>query len=356
MNVTVLGCGNAGSTIAGDLSLKGHNVILCKTSKAIHNDHYYAMHNRQAITLLDNGVEHLCRLKVTDDIKESIANAELIIVFIQTNYHEELIAKISPFLKDGQMVLVEPGYLSSCYLLKYCSRDITIIEAESSPIDCRITRPGIVKVLFKNVRNPIGVYPNDRKEAVCSALSSLGYNFVFLSSVVEAALHNPNLIVHTVGAIMSIPRIEYIIRNGGKYSMYREVFTPNVWRMAKQLDKEKMDVLEFIGCDRLSYVEACKFRNSLDDKRDAEEVFFDYANNSSPDGPDVPDSRYITEDVPEGLVLLESLGQAYSIPTPICTSLINIASAMIGQDFRRKGRSIEKLGIDYVTKLTYTCQ
>ena len=39
-------------------------------------------------------------------------------------------------------------------------------------------------------------------------LEKLGFPFTYLSSVVEAALHKPNLIVHTVGAIMSIPRIE----------------------------------------------------------------------------------------------------------------------------------------------------
>ena len=37
--------------------------------------------------------------------------------------------------------------------MKHVKKDITIIEAESSPIDCRIISPGCVKVLFKNVLN-----------------------------------------------------------------------------------------------------------------------------------------------------------------------------------------------------------
>ena len=55
---------------------------------------------------------------------------------------------------------------------------------------------------------------------------------------------------------------------------------------------------------------------------DAKEIFFDYALNSSPKGPNISNSRYIIEDVPQGLVLLESLGQLLNIKTPICTSLI----------------------------------
>ena len=37
MNITILGAGNAGCTIAADLSLKGHMVTLCKTSNMLHN-------------------------------------------------------------------------------------------------------------------------------------------------------------------------------------------------------------------------------------------------------------------------------------------------------------------------------
>ncbi len=75
-------------------------------------------------------------------------------------------------------------------------------------------------------------------------LAPLQYHYTALSSVVEAALHNPNLIVHTVGAIMSIPRIE---KTNGEYCMYHEVFTPSVWNILERLDSEKMDVLEKLG-------------------------------------------------------------------------------------------------------------
>ena len=142
---------------------------------------------------------------------------------------------------------------------------------------------------------------------------------------------------------MSIPRIEH---SNGNYWMYKEVFTPHVWNMVESLDAEKMNVLEAIGAEQMSYVEACKFRNADDLAVDAKEAFRTYAANSSPEGPFVADSRFITEDVPEGLVLLESLGQMLNIETPTCTGFINIASASLKIDFREKARTVESLGAE----------
>jgi opine dehydrogenase len=148
---------------------------------------------------------------------------------------------------------------------------------------------------------------------------------------------------------MSIPRIE---KTGGEYCMYHEVFTPSVWRILEALDREKMDVMERLGCQRLPYAEACKYRNTLDDSRDAKEVFFWYANMPTrAKGPTEVDSRYISEDVPQGLVLLESLGLKYNVPTPVCTSLINIASAALGRELRLEGRTVERLGEDMLERI-----
>jgi opine dehydrogenase len=85
----------------------------------------------------------------------------------------------------------------------------------------------------------------------------------------------------------------------------------------------------------------------LDDSRDAKEVFFWYANMPTrAKGPVVVDSRYISEDVPQGLVLLEAMGSKVNVNTPICTALINIASAALGRDLRLEGRTLERLGED----------
>ncbi|MGN4425593.1 NAD/NADP octopine/nopaline dehydrogenase family protein [Bacillus cereus group sp. MYBK30-1] len=344
MKITIVGAGNGGTTLAADLSFKGHEVTLLKTSNKLHNKNFnYLLQNNGEIIFKDLDEINLVKInRVTTCFEEAFSNnPQLIILFIQTSYHEEIIKRIAPYLKDDQTILVEPGYLSTAFFKKYCGHlNLIIAEAESSPIDCRITAPGEVQVLFKNVRNPIGIYPRYRKEEGMLLLNQLDYNFTALDSVVEAALHNPNLIVHTVGAIMSIPRIEF---SEGDYWMYREVFTPSVWNLVEKLDNEKLEILSALSLEPVPYVEACKFRNSIDLNIDAKAVFFDYAKNHSPSGPDVSNSRYITEDVPEGLVLLESLGKVLNVNTPVCSALIDIASGCLNSDFRKNGRTVDRL-------------
>lgn len=350
MNITVIGVGNAGTTIAADLSHKGNNVTLLKSSTScIHNDHFEKVKRTKEIKVVENDFTYISKLDtVTTNYKLAIENAELVIIYVQTNFHKEIIKRISPYIRDGQTFIIEPGYLSTAYFLQFVDKDITIIEATSSPIDCRIIEPGVCKVLFKNVRNPFGVYPKRNINKAVRILKELEYSEKILSNVFEAALHNPNLIVHTVGAIFSIPRIEY---TNGEYWMYKEVFTPHVWNIVEKLDQEKMKILKYLDCKEVTYVEACKFRNSIDDSRDPIDVFRDYAENGSPKGPFVPDSRYITEDVSQGLVMLESLGEYFNIDTPVCTGLINVASAALNIDFRNKGRKISDLTEKSIEKI-----
>jgi opine dehydrogenase len=355
MRIAILGAGNAGCAVAADLSLKGHEVTLIKTSDAMHNENFqYLKDNNGEIRIFENQEMKFTNIeKVTKDLSE-LSKSEIVIIYIQTNYHEDLIKRIVPYIKDNQIIVINPGYLSTAYMLKYCKDfDITIVEAQSSFIDCRIAEPGLIKVGFRNVRNPLGIYPSKNITKAKEKLNKLGFPFTYLSSVVEAALHNPNLIVHTVGATMSIPRIE---KTKGDYCMYHEVFTPSVWNILEKLDNEKMAVLDALGFERIPYVEACKFRNSLDDNRDAKEVFFWYAAMPTrAKGPLVVDSRYITEDVPQGLVLLESLAKQFNIPTPICTALIDISSAALKRDFRQEGRTPERLGINNIKRIVNDC-
>ena len=224
MKIAILGAGNAGCAVAADLTLKGHEVTLIKTSHAMHDDNFeYMQSHKGEMTLNEFGKVSTAYIhRVTRDLEE-LQDAEIVIIYIQTNYHEQLIEKIAPYLQKDQILLINPGYLSTAYVLKYCQdKPIIVAEAQSSFIDGRVMEPGQFKVGFRNVRNPIGIYPSSRKEEAIEKLDKLQERFVYLDSVVEAALHNPNLVVHTVGSVMSIPRIE---KSHGDFCMYHEAYT-----------------------------------------------------------------------------------------------------------------------------------
>lgn len=352
MKIAIIGAGNVGCATACDLSSKGHHVTLIKSSQSMHNENfkYISAHDHRIKMIEPNGKAIEARIDLLTTNISQIKSAEIVFVMIQTTFHEDIIKRMIPHLQRDQIIVFNPGYLSTALMIDNNARkDVIIVEAESSFIDCRIHEKGKINVSFRNVRNPLGVFPNSRADETKRKLESLGFPFTYLSSVIEAALHNPNLIVHTVGAIMSIPRVE---KTNGNYYMYHEVFTPSVWNILEKLDKEKMDILEKLGFSRLSYVEACKYRNTLDNSKSAIDVFFEYANDpNSVKGPTSVDARYISEDVPQGLVLLESLGGYLKVSTPVTTSLIEIASAALKRDMRKGGRTLEKLGVDSINRI-----
>jgi len=60
--------------------------------------------------------------------------------------------------------------------------------------------------------------------------------------------------------------------------------------------------------------------------------------------------RYLTEDVPTGLVPLACLGRIAGVPTPIMDAVIVGASRLLGVDFRENGRNEKNLGLDGLGK------
>jgi opine dehydrogenase len=55
-------------------------------------------------------------------------------------------------------------------------------------------------------------------------------------------------------------------------------------------------------------------------------------------------TRFIYEDIPNGLCLLSSLAKKAEIDTPICDSLILLANALMKTDYWKAARTKERLG------------
>jgi len=346
--ITVVGAGNGGCAIAANLSLKGHHVRLLKTSNTMHQENFETIVKQGGIFISHGSEEEFAPLEViTRDYELAMSGSEIIYVVTQTVAHDTLAPKLAPYFKSGMIVLISPGYGGSLIFSKHTTvSDVIFSEAQSLPLDCRIYEPGKVNILYENVRNPLGFFPSEKTDYALIVLKDLFLNFVKLDNIIEAALHNPNLIVHTVGAVMNVARIEY---SNGEFWMYREGFTPSIWNLLLKLDAEKMDILEKLNLKRIPYLEFIKVRNSINLDVDGMDVFRSYADEGSPKGPSNSKNRYITEDVPIGLGLMHSLGKKVGIKTPVCDSLIEISSAIHNVNYWEQIRSLDKLGVDTVT-------
>lgn len=348
MKITIIGTGNAACANAFKLSELGHNVALLKTSIGINDDNFDAIIKNKGIWAIDHTNDMKESFQaiaiVTRDPQLALKDAEVVIVQTQSLFHENVAKYICPFITSNvKLLMIVPGALGSLLFKKECCHhDLIIAEGESTPFDARIKSPGVVEILFSNIRNSIGVLPAKKKTEALNIMKDVYPTYCATrANIVESALHNPNLIVHTIGVIMSASRIEY---SKGDFWMYKEGFTPSIWKLISQLDKEKCMVMQAYGGIGQSYLDAALWRNSEDLTIDPMLSFTNYANNGSPKGPNTINTRYLTEDIPNGLVLMESLANVKNIEVPITRALIDLACIMLNQDFRKKGRTLVSMG------------
>lgn len=352
MIVTIVGAGNAGYAHSCKFVEAGHGVRLLKTSHAVHDASFKKVLDNGGIHYIDDtmaGKKVFAKLDmITRDPNEAIPGADVVFVVTQSLQHESVSDRIAPLLEDGQMIMVAPGYLGSVYFRqKSRARDVLFAEGESLPYDARIVEAGAVHILFENVRNPLGFMPVARRDEGLVRARQLLPRFYARDSVLESAFHNPNLIVHTIGTIMSAARIEY---SQGEFWMYREAFTPSTWNLIHDLDDEKLAILRMFGLPEQTFADSFQFRTYEDLSADSLTVMKHYAFHGSPKGPDVVNHRYVYEDVPMGLCLMSSLGKRFGVNTPICDSLIHLACSLLKKDFWREGRTVERLGMQHMSQ------
>ena len=67
-------------------------------------------------------------------------------------------------------------------------------------------------------------------------------------------------------------------------------------------------------------------------------------------GPKTLKERYITEDVPYGLVPISQLAEKLGSKATLMNTIIDLASTLNDEDYRKTGRTLSTLGLDKMTK------
>ena len=346
ISIAVLGAGNGGHAIAADMASRGHDVTLYETPRFKTNLDGVAA--RGQITMRGVLGEGSYPVRTTTSMDEALMGKGLVFVAVPAFAVDEMVDAMAPHLDEGQAVVFNgSANLASVRLQAALRRagnphSIRMGDFSTLTYGCRLTAPGEVTIHLAVNWLLFSAFPSCDTPGMLDDLGALYPSARPGTSVLDCALNNGNPLTHPAPTLLNAGRIEY---SGGEFYLYREGITPSVAQVIKTVDRERLALCEALGCTtipvqkRLVLLGYAEELPELHLQYSRSKVFFPMK------GPSDLDSRYLTEDVPYGLVLWSSLGKMAGVPTPTIDALIVLASALKGVDYNREGLTLERLGL-----------
>lgn len=333
-NVTIIGAGNGGVTMAADLARKGHRITLY--NRSAQPLELLQAAGKIRVTGAWQGQVPLPRL--TMNLAHALDNAEVILVATVAAAHADLATQMAPLMQDGQAILLAPGYFGSVLFRRALDevgrRHVLVGEVTSFPYACRIIDTGKVVLKAEKAVLHAAALPACTTGEWLKILRDVYPQLIPARNVLEVALNNPNPVAHPVTCLMNAA---YFERPSKAQPRVEDWETPRVTRLIEELDLERLRVLLALGLNGIS-MDEFMHRSYPDGKRQAKQVG-QVAANSYP----VPE-RYVTEDVPCGLVLQEAVAQLSGLEVPTTTATIDLAQLLYARDFRQEGYTLKRLG------------
>lgn len=342
MKVLVIGAGNGGQAMAGHLSLLGHEVCLYARNKII----IEGLKDKGGI-LLEGKINGFGRIhKITDDLKTAVVGVDIIMVVTTANAHFTLAQELADFLEDGQIIILNPGRTGGALefkeglLHKKCSKRIYLAEAQTLIYACRIKETGVVNIIGVKDRVLLSAIPAIDTTHVLQSVASIYPCFISAKNVMITSLENIGAIFHPSVLLFNAASIE----RGGMFYFYREM-TSSVGNFIEELDKERLAVGQAYGLDLISAKEWISYAynnvkgETLCERMQNNPAYFDIV------APTSINCRQITEDIPTGLLPIAELGKHAGLDMPLSSSIISICSSLLNIDFKKEGRTIERLGL-----------
>ncbi len=338
-----MGAGCGGTAMAGHLALTGYDVALYNRSRA----RIAPFQGRRRIELRGK-IEGVGKLSyIGSDLERAMAGRSVILIVTTATGHRPLAQKIAPHLRDGQMVLLNPGRTFGALEFQHvirtsgCAADVIIAEANTLVYVSRVLVPGTV--IIKAIKEQVSVSAlcTDDTSSLLDRLGEAFPQFVPARSFLETSLGNIGAIFHPTIALLNKDRILRKL----PFDFYTEGVTRETARYLEQVDSERGKVAAALGVHSLSATQWLSSRYGLE-LADIYTMLRSNPNYRSVKAPTTLDHRYLWEDVPMGLVPISDVASAIDVETPAIDRLIDEASGILGRDFRRAGRTLDKLGLD----------
>jgi opine dehydrogenase len=345
----VIGAGHGGKAMAAYLAARGWPVHLYNRTAG----HIEAARLRGGIELeREDGTHQFASLQlVTANMRAALQGADVILVVVPSSAHRDVAISCAPYLRDGQIVVLNPGRtggaLEFLHTLRSagCTAACVVAEASTFIFASRSNGPAEAKIFRIKNAIPLAAMPATRTDEVLAAMRGAFPEFIAAENVLHTSLDNMGAIFHPALTILNAGRIE---STRGNYQFYVEGLTPSIARVLEALDRERVTVAAALG------VRTNSAREWLQTAYNASgsSLYEAMLNNPGYYGITAPanlEHRYIFEDVPMSLVPIAELGRAFGVNTPTMDTMVNLASIIHGINYRSRGRTLDRLGVAGLT-------
>jgi len=350
--IAVLGAGNGGFAFSGHLALKGFEVRLYEDPKFGKN--IEEVKDKGGIEV-SGAIKGFGKVALAStDIASVLAGAKVVMIVVPAFAQMAMFEAALPYLEDGQIVVFWPGNLGEILAKKIMkekgfSKDIKLAGTASLLYATRKIGLNKVKIFYEKAAMPIACLPAGDTSDVIKDLKELIPQVSPAKNVLEIGLTNTNMVGHCSTAILNAGWIEW---TKGDFEFYWHGMTESVCRVLEKVDEERIAVGKALGLELKSTLDGLK-KFYPSEKGGTLYEFVAQSRVHGGRGSSAPKSlkdRYISEDVPAGLVFTSSLGKISNVPTPTMDSLIWLASILNREDYRKTGSNLDSLGFSGMSK------
>ena len=333
--VFVCGAGHQGFSMAAHLTLNGVEVKLWnRTQKNIQE-------------VLDSGVIH-CSGIVNGDARISKAStnmadvvADFVMVTTPSSAHKDIAKELAQFVTPDMIVVLNPGRTFGAIefaeeLKKAGVKKLPhIAETQTIVYTCRKTGANSTSILaLKHDVEIAAINGSDINYIMARMPECLKPYFEVVDSVGRTSLSNIGMILHCAPVMMNVGWIE---TEKVDFKYYYDGISHSVAHLLEKIDAERQAVAKAGGFE----VESLKEWLERTYLVSGDSLYECIRNNEAYreiDAPPTINTRYIFEDVPNGLVPVEAMGEELGVPTPNITTIINLACSVMDADYRATGR------------------
>jgi opine dehydrogenase len=288
---------------------------------------------------------------VTGVLREAVTGADIVILATGGNFQETVARALAPLLVDGQIILLIQGNTGGSLVVRRaldqagCRAAVDVAEMDNYPYSNWRRGPTAITPIVRKRWLQIAAFPATRTEAVFARLAPLFPTAVAAPTVIHPSFTNANAMLHVANCVGNAAKIE----RGEKYRFYSEGVTPAVARVYEAINAERVAVAKALGAAVPTLPD---WFERVYGVRGADLVETCGLLTTNADGPyqatGTPTSlehKFVSEDVPTGLMPMAALGAAAGIETPALDALIRVACTMAGRDFAAEGRTLARLGL-----------